>query len=126
MHRVEGVVQPLVLLAPLAVVGEGGGKAQHGIELFYNGQIAQGRAVKGLFIEDIKQIGDDDGVVVVVQTEKHGDGTHHGHDEDGDSVPQGLGLFREPPLHLIHDPNGGQRQGQGEHHIVPVFVEKLP
>lgn len=126
MHRVKGVIEPFILLAPLAVVGEGGGKTKHGVELFYNGQIAQCRAVKGLFMEDIKQIGDDNGVVVVVQTEKHGDGAHHGHDEDGGSVPQGLGFFHEPALHFVHDPNGDKGQGQGEHYIVPVLIEKFP
>ena len=83
MHRVKGVVEPLILLAPLAVVGEGGGKAQNRIKLFYNGQITQGRAVDGLFVKEVEHIGHDDGVVIVIQAEKHGcsghDRHHHSH-----------------------------------------------
>lgn len=126
MHRIKGVVEPLILLAPLAVVGKGGGKAQDGIKLFYNGEITQGRAVDGLFVKEIEQIGHDDGVVIVIQAEEHGHGTHDRHHDDGRSVPKGRGLFRQPPLELIHDPNGDERQSESEHHIVPVVIEELP
>ena len=126
MHRVKGVVEPLILLAPPAVVGKRGGKAQDGIKLFYNGEITQGRAVDGLFVKEVEQIGYNNGVVIVVQAEEHGHSTHDRHHDDGRSVPKGRGLFRQPPLELIHDPNGDERQSQSEHHIVPVVIEKLP
>ena len=125
MHRIEQVVQQFRLLSPLAVVGQGEAETQQCPRFFYHGEVSEEDARERMVPEQVEEVGHQNAVVIVVQAAEHGQKAHEGDHRNGNEEPQPLLLVADFLADDIHNPDGHQHEGQGEHHVVPAPVHEF-
>ena len=125
MHRIEQVVQQFGLLSPLAVVGQGETETQQCPRFFYHGEVSEENSWERMVPEQVEEVGHQDAVVIVVQAAEHGQEAHDGDHRNGNEEPQPFLLVADFLADDIHNPDGHQHEGQGEHHVVPAPVHKF-
>lgn len=125
VHRIEQVVQQFGLLSPLAVVGQGETETQQCPRFFYHGEVSEENSRERMVPEQVEEVGHQDAVVIVVQAAEHGQEAHDGDHRNGNEEPQPFLLVADFLADDIHNPDGHQHEGQGEHHVVPAPVHKF-
>ena len=76
MNGIKPIIKHFVLFAALAVVCKCQTEAQKRPRLFEHGGIAEGNGKNRHIVEQIKEITDQDGMMLVVETQGHGNNAH--------------------------------------------------
>ena len=113
-----------MLFAALAVVCKCQTEAQKRPRLFEHGGIAERNGKNRHIVEQIKEITDQDSMMLVVETQGHGNDAHDQNNDNRYEIPKRLRSLLHFSFQRINDPNGNKHQSQREHYIVPVHVEE--